>query len=395
MILVLSYLTQSKLIAFTELVYSKPKIILPGAYRMDSYLNLLDGKRVGLVVNQSSKLGQVHLVDTLLAKKIQIVKIFAPEHGFRGDVEAGGAIENQFDLKTGLPIVSIYGKKSKPSSEDLKDVDCLLFDIQDVGVRFFTYISTLHYVMEACAENGVPLIVLDRPNPNGFYVDGPVLDSCCKSFIGVDPIPIVYGMTIGELAKMIKGEAWIKSGDKLQLKIIPCSNYSHKSYYELPINPSPNLKNQLAVLLYPSLCFFEGTSVSLGRGTDWPFLIYGHPLFFNKYPFSFTPLSRTEAINPPWKNQMCFGNDLRTVNLMDLRKSKKIQLKYLIDAFQKMPNKDSFFLKNLFFDKLAGTTSLRKNLIAGNTEAEIRKTWQPAIKKFMDKRKKYLLYEDF
>lgn len=368
---------------------------MPGAYRMNEYLNLLQGKRVALIVNQSSMLGQTHLVDTLLDKNIQIVKIFAPEHGFRGEVEAGGAIENQIDPITGIPIVSIYGKKSKPSLEDLKDIDNILFDIQDVGVRFFTYISTLHYVMEACAENAIPLLVLDRPNPNGYFVDGPVLDSCCQSFVGLDPIPIVYGMTIGELAKMIKGEGWIKSASMLQLKIISCINYTHKSFYDLPVNPSPNLKTQLAILLYPSLCFFEGTSLSVGRGTDWPFLVYGHPQFFSKYAFSFTPKSRTEAINPPWKNQMCFGNDLRSVKLVDLRKSKKIQLKYLLDAFQKMPNKDSFFLKNLFFDKLAGTKTLRLNLVAGFTESEIRKSWQPEIKRFMNKRKKYLLYEDF
>lgn len=368
---------------------------MPGAYRMNEYLNLIHGKRVALIVNQSSILNQTHLVDTLLGKNIQIVKIFAPEHGFRGEVEAGGTIENQIDPKTKIPIVSIYGKKSKPSAEDLKDIDCILFDIQDVGVRFFTYISTLHYVMEACAENGIPLLVLDRPNPNGYFVDGPVLDSCCKSFIGLDPIPIVYGMTIGELARMIKGEQWIKSASKLQLKIIPCLNYTHNSFYELPVKPSPNLKNQAAILLYPSLCFFEGTSLSVGRGTDWPFLIYGHPQLFSKYSYSFTPRSRTEAINPPWKDKMCFGLDLRSVDLVDLRKTKKIQLKYLFDAFQKFPNKDSFFLKNLFFDKLAGTKNLRLNLIAGLTESEIRKSWQPGIKNFMNKRKKYLLYKDF
>jgi len=304
--------------AFREPVHSKPKIILPGSYNLNSYIPFLKGKRVALIVNQSSLVGRNHLVDTLLDKSIEIVKIFAPEHGFRGDVEAGGTVENQFDAKTGIPIISIYGKKSKPSAEDLKNVDYVLFDIQDVGVRFFTFISTLHYVMEACAENGLPLMVLDRPNPNGFYVDGPVLDSCCTSFIGLDPIPIVYGLTIGELAKMIKGEAWIKNAKSLKLKIIPCINYSHKLLYVLPVNPSPNLKNQVAVLLYPSLCFFEGTHISVGRGTDWPFQIYGHPQFNSKYPFSFTPRSRTESISPPWLDQICFGPDLRNLDSTNL-----------------------------------------------------------------------------
>lgn len=381
--------------AFRESFSSEPKIILPAAYKFNSYLTLLEGKRVALIVNHSSLVGSVHLVDTLLKKSIKIVKIFAPEHGFRGDVEAGAAIDNQVDLKTRIPIISIYGKKSKPSSEDLKNVDCILFDIQDVGVRFFTYISTLHYVMEACAENGLPLIVLDRPNPNGFYVDGPVLDSCCKSFVGIDPIPIVYGMTIGELAKMIKGEAWIHDANNLRLTIIPCVNYSHKQLYELPVHPSPNLKNQTAVILYPSLCFFEGTPISIGRGTDWPFQIFGHPQFHNKYPFSFTPRSRIESINPPWIDQQCFGPDLRKVNLKKIYQSKKINLTYLFEAFQVYPIKDSFFLKNLFFDKLAGTRTLRQQILKGYSESEIRKSWEPGIKKFMTKRKKYLLYDDF
>ncbi len=361
---------------------------------MKKYIPLLEGKRIALVVNQSSKINQIHLVDTLLRYSLTIQKIFAPEHGFRGDLEAGASVENTVDHQTNLPVISLYGKKVKPSPQDLSDVDLVVFDIQDVGVRFFTYISTLHYVMEACAENNVKLLILDRPNPNSNYIDGPVLSNECKSFIGIHPIPIVYGMTLAELAKMIQGEAWIHDYAKLKMLIVPCLNYTHKSYYELPDQVSPNLKNQRSVLLYPSLCFFEGTCISLGRGTEFPFQTFGHPLFKGKYPFSFTPQSRKEAIHPPLLNNMCFGPDLRDINIHYLYNKKEIQLNFLLEAYRNMPIKDSFFLKSLFIDKLAGNKIFRKQIQSGQSESEIRKSWEPDLKNFKSKRKKYLIYND-
>ena len=368
------------------------KPLKSGSEQLDQYLSLLKGRNVAIVCNQTSRIGKIHLVDSLLSRNVRIVKLFAPEHGIRGQQDAGAHIKNQSDAKTGLPILSLYSsKKKKPSLEDLAGVDLVLFDIQDVGVRFYTFISSLHYVMEACAEQGKELIVLDRPNPNGHYIDGPVLDTAFRSFVGVDPIPIVYGMTIGELAKMIQGELWINRAKELKLTVIPCKNYHHELMIELPIKPSPNLPNSRAVWLYPSLCFFEGTEISLGRGTEAPFQIFGHPNLLIR-DSSFTPMDKEGAMNPPQEGKKCFGRSLRSFPAQNIFNEKKIQLSYLLDAFQNFPNKDSFFLRTHFIDQLAGTDQLRTMILKGAKETEIRKSWSKGMADFKMKRKKYLIY---
>ncbi len=366
--------------------------VLPGAHRMKELFDRLNGKRVGLVVNQSSLVGGEHLVDRLISSGLNIKKVFAPEHGFRGNVEAGTKVNSGIDSLTGLPIISLYGKHYKPIPEDLENLDILVFDIQDVGVRFYTYISTLHNVMEACAEQNIPLIVLDRPNPNGFYIDGPVLDTAYKSFVGMHPIPVVYGMTIGELAQMIKGEKWIDKSEQLNLTVFTCQNYQRNKSFSLKVPPSPNLPNDLSILLYPSLCFFEGTVISLGRGTAFPFQVYGHPKL--KGPFRFTPSPNKASLNPPLCGVECFGRDLRKCKMSDLLNSKQINLTFLLDAFVQLGSQDSFFLKSNFIDKLYGSDQLRLLLKKRKTSKEIRDSWQPGLQKFKQNRKKYLLYNE-
>ncbi len=370
---------------------SKAAKPIPAAYMLYNYLPALQNKKVGLVVNQTSTLEQTHLVDTLLKLGIAVDKIFAPEHGFRGNADAGEAVSSSTDDATGISIVSLYGDHKKPTSEDLKNLDILVFDIQDVGVRFYTYISTLHYVMEACAENKVKLLVLDRPNPNGSYVDGPVLNMKYKSFVGMHPVPIVYGMTIGEYAMMINGEKWLKDGMQCDLQVIKNESYTHESFYSLPIKPSPNLLDIDAIILYPSLCLFEGTVISVGRGTYSPFKVIGNPELSQSYGFLFNPQSiEGMSKNPPFLNETCYGIDLQNYDTGGLLASKKINLKWLMEMYQNYPKKDQFF--NSFFVKLTGTDELQKQIEAGKSEACIRKSWKKDLKTFKETRSKYLLY---
>lgn len=364
--------------------------IVCGAERLDEVKELLKDKRVALMVNATSMVGSTHLVDTLLTYNISIKKIFAPEHGFRGDADAGEHVKDSVDAKTKIKIISLYGDKKKPTNQELKDVDAVVFDIQDVGVRFYTYISSLHYLMEACAANDKELIVLDRPNPNGWYVDGPVLKKEFQSFVGVDPIPVVHGLTIGEYAQMVNGEKWLPDGAQCKLKVVTCQNYTHLTRYNLPVKPSPNLPNEVAVFNYPSICFFEGTDISVGRGTDNPFQVIGSPLITVRN-FSFMPKSKPGAKNPPHLNQVCFGFDLRRVNIFKAG----IDLSYLIKTYQAFGDTSKYFLPGNFFEKLAGTADLCKQLKEGKTEAEIKQTWQADLIEFKKKRKAYLLYKDF
>ncbi len=373
---------------------TKDKEISVGAIQTDDYLPLLQDKNIALTVNHTSFIGQEHLVDFLLDKEVGVRKIFAPEHGFRGRADAGATVENGKDKQTGLPIISLYGKRKKPLPDDLKGIDVVVFDIQDVGARFYTYISTMHYVMEACAEKGIPVIVLDRPNPNGHYIDGPILEENHRSFVGMHKIPIVHGLTVGELARMINGEKWLENGIQCDLTVIPCKDYTHNSVYELPIKPSPNLPNMRSIYLYPSLCFFEGTDLNVGRGTTKQFQIFGHPDYPNK-DFEFTPVSRPGAKHPKHKNKTCYGVDLSDRPIENIRQEKKINLQYLMDGYQKFPDKNAYFLKNKFIDKLAGTSQLRKDILAGKTEMDIRNSWQTGLDTYSKIRKKYLLYPDF
>lgn len=385
--------------------------IITGAESMGAYLPLIKGKRVALFANQTSMVCRTHLVDTLLKRGVNLVKIFGPEHGFRGDADAGEQVGNLTDRKTGIPIISLYGDHKKPTAADLTDVDMIVFDIQDVGVRFYTYISSLEYVMEAALENHKPLLILDRPNPNGFYVDGPVLDKKFKSFIGMQPVPIVYGMTIGEYALMLLGEKWLnenanaaaekQKGNKrtkdsaFLVKVIPCQRYDHKKKYTLPVNPSPNLKEMQSVYWYPSTCFFEGTVFSEGRGTDKPFQIFGHPSL-PKNLFEFTPKPNAGAKSSKCFYQKCYGWNLSgTADDVLKRVNGRIQLQYFIKAYGLFPGKDSFFLKNNFIDKLAGNDLLRQQITQRIPENAIRKSWEPGLRAFKAIRKKYLLYPDF
>ncbi len=378
------------LICLSSACYSA---IITGAERTDYYLPLLKGKKVGLVINQTSIVGPKHLVDTLKSSGISIKRIFAPEHGFRGDHSAGAHVSSGIDTITGLPVVSLYGDNKKPKPEQLKDLDLIIFDIQDVGARFYTFISTLHYVMEACAEQKKPLLVFDRPNPNGFYVDGPVLDMKFKSFVGMHPVPVVHGMTIGEYAQMINGERWLKDSVQCKLTVVPCLNYKHSMLYKLPVKPSPNLPTMESVYLYPSLCLFEGTTISLGRGTDKPFECVGKP-DFEGGNYSFTPKSIPGvADDPPYKNQLCNGYLLSGFSDKYLLSSRKLYLLWLSGCFEKDKSKETFFTS--FFDKLAGTDILRKQLTSGVPESVIRKSWEPGLSIFRLTRKKYLLYPDF
>ena len=367
------------------------KKIITGAERTEKYIPLLKNKKVAIVANQTSLISHTHIVDSLLAMRINIVKVFSPEHGFRGNADAGAKVDNYKDSKTGLPLISLYGKSKKPTADILSDIDIVIFDIQDVGARFYTYISTMAYVMEACAENNIQVIILDRPNPNGHYIDGPVLEKEFSSFVGMHQVPVVHGMTIGEYAKMVNGEGWLKNGIKCNLKVIKCKNYDHNTFYQLPVKPSPNLPSMNSIYLYPSLCFFEGTIISIGRGTSSPFEIIGHPDFTNG-DYYFTPKKTPGAsLYPPFKNQECNGYFLKDFCIEN--KMNKIHLKYLIEMYNFFKNKDDFF--NAFFDKLAGTDKLRLQIIAGKSEDEIRESWKAKIDEYKKIRIKYLLYPDF
>lgn len=365
--------------------------IIPGAARFNEYVPQLKGKKIALVANHTSQVGSVHLLDTLISLGLRIDKIFAPEHGFRGDAANGAAIAVAIDAKSGLPIVSLYGKSKKPKIKDLKGIDVVVFDMQDVGVRYYTYLSTLHYVMEACAENHITLWVLDRPNPNGHYVDGPVLDpKFTQSMVGLHPIPLVHGMTLGELARMIKGESWISNASELALFVVSVAHYDHNTPYVLPIAPSPNLPSEASIILYPSLGLFEGTLMSMGRGTDWPFEVLGAP-WFTRGTLEFTPINILgKAVNPPYLGQVCRGLKLTNFALDYLRDYQQIYLTWLIDSYVIYGKKADFF--NSFFDKLAGTPALRTAIIAGQTEEEIRASWQVDLSIFKSKRRSYLLY---
>ena len=372
--------------------------IRTGAEQTEKYVPLLQGKRVGMVVNPTSIIGQVTTVDSLLKRKINIVKIFGPEHGFRGDASAGTHVDDAIDQKTGIKTISLYGKHERPGREDLSDIDIMVFDIQDVGVRFYTYINTLQYVMEACAENNKEVLILDRPNPNGFYVDGPVLDPRLVSGIGVQPIPIVHGLTVGEYAGMLNGEGWLKNKVKCKINVIKVADYNHDIPYELPVKPSPNLNTQQSILLYPTLCLFEGTYINLGRGTQFPFTVLGAPALKGKYKFSFRPKSiKGMAETPLFQDQVCYGLDLRNYDVSAIRKEKTLHLKWLIELYQAYPQKADFFNFKLSkqmnnFDKLAGVYSLKEQIIAGKSEKEIRASWEPGLSKYKTMRKKYLLY---
>jgi uncharacterized protein YbbC (DUF1343 family) len=387
-------------------------LIIPAAERLNVYVPLLKGKRVAIFANHTAMVGKRHLVDTLLKLGVNIKVAFGPEHGFRGNAPDGAKIETTVDKATGVPIVSLYGQKNKPSKEDLKDVDVMVYDIQDVGTRFYTFISSLQLYMEAALENGIPLLILDRPNPNGFYVDGPVLDPKFKSFVGMQPIPVVYGMTIGEYAIMLGGERWLSekanarydytkttaqnSADTpFHFLVIKCTNYTHKSKYVLPVKPSPNIPEIQSVYWYASNCFFEGTAIAEGRGTPKPFQWVGHPSL-PKNLFRFTPHSTEGAPNPKYKDQVCYGWNLNGTQEQVLKLiNGRLQLKYLLDAYRLFPDKENFFKKDNGFNRLAGNDELMKQIKDGKTEEEIRTSWQPKLNEFKKIRKKYLLYPDF
>ncbi|MGH2667281.1 exo-beta-N-acetylmuramidase NamZ family protein [Flavobacterium sp.] len=385
-----------------------PKKIKTGADNYDAYLPLLKNKRIGIVTNQTGivkspgetggiknekgeYVGEYEgaaynksIVDFLLEKNVNLLKIFAPEHGFRGTADAGEHVVDGKDTKTGLPIISLYGNNKKPKPEQLAEIDIMVFDLQDVGARFYTYISSLHYVMEACAENNIQLMILDRPNPNGGIVDGPVLEKEFTSFVGMHPIPVLHGMTIGEYGQMINGEKWLKNGVQCKLTVIPCLNYNREMSYSLPVKPSPNLPNDQAINLYASLCFFEGTNVSLGRGTEKQFQIYGSPSL-PKSSFSFTPKPNFGSKEPPLKDQLCYGEDLSGI-----AKVKRLELKWLIKAYQTTNDKSKFFID--FFTKLSGTKKLQQQIVAGTSEQEIRNSWEKGIEDFKKMRANYLIY---
>lgn len=368
--------------------------VRPGAEHSATYFSRLEGKKIGMVANQTSLIGKTHLVDSLGApgnERVSICNLFGPEHGFRGQGEDAVPIENDVDLKTGIPVISLYGRKRKPTAEDLADLDLLLFDIQDIGIRFYTYISTLYYVMQACAERDLELLLLDRPNPNGFYVDGPVLELGFSSFVGLHEVPVVYGMTIGEYALMINGEGWLGAGLACKLTVIPCENYSHHSRYNLPVPPSPNLPTMNSIFLYPSVCFFEGTVISEGRGTNSPFEVFGHPEL-QEADYSFTPESIPGAdSHPKLEGKLCHGKDLRYLrNIVDRQPG--LNLSWLIYAYKNFPDKDNFFTP--FFDKLAGTARLRHQIIEGLSEETIRTSWADDLASFKKIRRKYLIYPE-
>jgi len=394
------------ILAFALSMNAFSQDIKPGAYQTSEYLPALKGKRIGLFANHTATIGSKHLVDTLVSLGMNITKAFGPEHGFRGTADAGEKVGDYKDAATGIPVISLYGKKRRPSADDLQDVDVMLFDIQDVGTRFYTYISSLEEFINSAIENNKPLIILDRPNPNGFYVDGPVLDTAYKSFVGMQPVPMVYGMTMGEYAKMLIGEKWAKAAATTSIlptiTIIKNKNYTHKSKYVLPVKPSPNLGTMASVYWYGSNCLFEGTILSEGRGTDYPFAIFGHPSL-PKTLYTFTPTSRDGAKEPKLKDQICYGWNLAGSDKEGLQKvDGKIQLSYLLEAYKLFPEKEKFFITpksgkptDYFFNKLAGNDALQKQIIAGTSEKEIRESWAEGLAAFKKIRKKYLLYTDF
>lgn len=369
-----------------------------GAEQTALYLPMLKGKRVGMVVNPTSVIGKTTTVDSLLKLGVKIVKIFGPEHGFRGNASAGVHVDNEVDAKTGIKVVSLYGKQSTPSKENLADIDVMIFDIQDVGVRFYTYINTLQRVMEACAANGKEVMIFDRPNPNGFVIDGPILDPKFKSGIGMQPIPVAHGLTVGEYAQMLNGEGWLKDGLKCKITIIKNTNYNHDMPYELPVNPSPNLNTPQSILLYPSTCLFEGVYVNHGRGTQFPFTVLGAPYYKGIYSFSFTPTGiKGMAETPIFKDEVCYGIDLRNYDTSIFRKTRQINIQWLIELYQKSPKKEDFFNTKLSkemgtIEKLVGVADFRQQVIDGKSEAEIRANWEPGLSKYKEMRKKYLLY---
>jgi uncharacterized protein YbbC (DUF1343 family) len=365
-----------------------------GAENINDYIRFLEGKNVAIVSNQTSMVGKTHLVDTLLSLGLKLVKIgviFAPEHGFRDFADAGESIKSGRDPKTGISVISLYGSHLKPTAADLNGINTVLFDIQDVGARFYTYVSTLHLVMESCAENKIRCIVLDRPNPNGYYFDGNIPDSSYKSFVCMDPVPIVHGLTVGEYAMMVNGEGWLNGGMRCDLTVIKCKNYDHKTHYELPVRPSPNLPNQTSIYLYPSLCFFEGTVISCGRGTNFPFQAFGDPNLPDR-GFSFIPESVPGAKYPIHLGQKCFGTDLRNAIKDGLIPSQKLHLEWIITAYRDYPEKSNFFTP--YFDVLAGGPVLREQIQKGMSEKEIRATWKEGLAKFLKIREKYLLYKE-
>jgi uncharacterized protein YbbC (DUF1343 family) len=356
-----------------------------GAERLDVLLPMLAGKKVGMLVNHTATVGGAHLADTLIRRGIAVRKIYSPEHGFRGTADAGEHVKDGVDPRTGVPVISLYGSSSKPSAQQLEGVDVVLFDIQDVGARFFTYISSLHYMMEACAENGKKLVVLDRPNPNGNYVDGPLREEAFRSFVGMHPVPVVHGMTVGEYAKMVNGEGWLANGIRCDLEVVAMKGYMHSDTYHVPLKPSPNLPNDAAITLYPSVCLFEGTVISVGRGTDNPFQIAGHPSLTGM-TFTFTPRSiEGMAKTPPLEGKLCYGKDFRVDGHL-----RRFTLSYLIEFYKMFPEKDKFF--NSYFEKIAGTADLREQIQSGMSEEDIRKTWQPGLEAFRKIRATYLLY---
>jgi uncharacterized protein YbbC (DUF1343 family) len=376
----------------------KENRLLTGAEQTEKYIPLLKGKRVAIMANPTTVIGSTHLVDSLQRRGVNIVKVFGPEHGFRGNASAGVHVADETDPVTGIPVISLYGSKNKPSKQDLADVDILLYDLQDVGCRFYTNINALARLMDACYENGKEMLILDRPNPNGYFVDGPVLDMKFKSGIGMFPIPIAHGLTVGEFALMVNGEGWLTNKVKCTVTIIPVANYNHDMPYTLPVKPSPNLNTQQSILLYPSTCLFEGTYLNHGRGTYFPFTVLGSPSLKGKFDFSFTPTGiKGMSETPLFMNQLCYGLDLRNYDVSELRKTKQINLQWMIELYNASPNKEQFFDNKLskemgVIEKLTGHASFRQQIINGVPEKEIRASWEPGLSEYKIMRKKYLLY---
>lgn len=397
LIVVLSYCKPQQV---STPISNKETGIITGADQTEKYVPYLKGKRIGILANPTTIIGTRHLVDSLQTLGINIVKVFGPEHGFRGAASAGAKVKDETDSATGIPIISLYGPKRKPSKADLADVDLMIFDVQDVGCRFYTYINVLAHIMEACAENNKELLILDRPNPNGYFIDGPVLDLSLKSGIGMFPIPITHGMTIGELAKMYNGEGWLPGKLQCKIRVIPVANYDHSMEYVLPVKPSPNLNTQQSVMLYPSTCLFEGIALNHGRGTYYPFTIVGAPELKGKYDFSFTPVSiKGMSETPLHMNKLCYGLDLRKYDISILRDKKQINLEWMLELYKAFPDKERFFdykQSNQINDiaKLVGTHDFKKQVMSGMSEADIRKSWEPGLSKYKEMRKKYLIYKD-
>jgi uncharacterized protein YbbC (DUF1343 family) len=379
-------------------IITEKKTIKTGADQTEKYLPYLKGKRVAILANLTSIIGKTHLVDSLKTLGINIVKVFGPEHGFRGNVSAGVQVADDIDAATGIPVISLYGTKNKPSKEDLADVDILIYDLQDVGCRFYTNINALARLMEACYENGKELLILDRPNPNGYLIDGPVLDMKYKSGIGMFPVPISHGLTVGEFAQMANGEGWLANKVKCNIRIIPVANYTHDMPYILPVKPSPNLNTQQSIMLYPSICLFEGTYINLGRGTYFPFTVLGSPELKGKYEFSYTPTGiKGMAETPLFMNQVCYGLDLRHYDINLLIKSKQINLQWMMELYKAHPYKEKFFDSKLsnqmgVIERLTGSGLFRQQIIEGKSEKEIRESWEPGLSEYKTMRKKYLLY---